>query len=160
MKLILLLLFSFLLILLFVVIFFGLLRTLYVQNNGNQKEFLSGRVPKNMPDGFYKGSVGNIKVPWMGKRFNSKKSTGINRFADEKGNTNEKYPFTTYIGEGIQDKGFKVLKIDYGTNRSPWWIKYILDEVVEVKPGNYLGKVHITILPKVPLTLGYFRLTK
>ena len=160
MKLILLILFSFLLILLFVVIFFGLIRTLYVQNNANQKEFLSGRVPKNMPHGFYKGSIGNIKVPWLGKRFDSKKSMGINRFADEKGKTGEKYPFTTYVGDGIQDKNFKVLKIDYAVNKSPWWIKYILDEVVETASGRYLGKVHVTILPGIPLTLGYFRLAK
>jgi hypothetical protein len=113
-----------------------------------------------MPDGFYKGSIGDIKVPWMGKRFDSKKSRGINRFVDEKGKSNEKYPFTTYVGNGLQDKDFKVFKIDYGVNKSPWWIKYILDEVVETASGQYLGKVHVTILPGIPLTLGYFRLEK
>jgi hypothetical protein len=137
-----------------------LFRTLYVQVKPQQKEFMSGEVPKKMPDGFYNGSVGLSQTAWLGKRFNAEKQAGINKFKNEDGDIVEVFPFVTYIGKGLIDKEKDVIKIDYSKNRSPWWIRFILDEIIEVGPGSYLGKVHINIIPGMPFTVGYFRLTK
>lgn len=141
------------------VILLGVGRSWQVQGSSNQRLFLQGRVPSVLPDGFYRGSVGSISVPWQGKKFDRKKSTGINIFL-ENGKRKEEFSFKTYVGQGVQDKNLQVLKIDYSENTSPWWLTYILDEVVEVAPGKYLGKVHITIIPGLPFTMGYFRLEK
>jgi len=145
--------------LLVLLILFGVVRSWQVQGSSNQKLFLQGKVPSVLPDGFYRGSVGSISVPWQGKKFDRAKSVGINVFV-EKGKKKEEFPFKTYVGAGVQDKHLQVLKIDYSENTSPWWLKYILDEVVEVAPGKYLGKVHITIIPGLPFTMGFFRLEK
>ncbi|MFS8159040.1 MAG: hypothetical protein ACMG6E_02285 [Candidatus Roizmanbacteria bacterium] len=72
----------------------------------------------------------------------------------------KKYPFRVYTGKGTQDKSLTVLKIDYSENRHPWWLRFILDEVVETSPHHLLGKVHVTFLPGLPMTLELFRLEK
>ena len=138
---------------------FGIVRTIQTQHNPQQQEFLGGGVPKEMPNGLYKGSVTGLKTTWQGKRFDRARKVGINVFKN--GNTiDENYPFKMYVGVGIQDKNRKVLKIDYSANAQPFWLKYILDEVVEVSPNKYLGKVHVLLIPGLPFTLGYFRLEK
>ncbi|TSC66197.1 MAG: hypothetical protein CEO21_242, partial [Microgenomates group bacterium Gr01-1014_80] len=81
---------------------------------------------------------------------------GINIFKDTDGNQ-ERYPFKTYTGKGLQDNK-EVLKIDYSANKDPWWLRFILDEIVETAPGKYLGKVHIQVLPGTGFSLGYFKL--
>ena len=73
--------------------------------------------------------------------------------------TEELYPFKTYIGKGLQDKKINVIKIDYAQS-DPWWVTYVLDEIVEIGPQTYLGKVHLTIIPGIPFTVGFFRLQK
>lgn len=135
---------------------FGLFRTIKIQTSPNQMLFLSGHIPKPLPDGLYKGSVAGYKISWKGKRFDSKNQKGINIF-----NTNEeKYPFKTYIGKGIRDTSLDVYKIDYNIPQNPLWLRFILDEIVGVEKGKYLGKVHINLIPGIPITLGYFRLEK
>lgn len=158
MKLVLLALLCVLLIFALIVILLGILRSIQIQNNPQQKEFLNGTVPKDLPNGLYKGKVG-LKTNWQGKRFDASASAGINVFK-KNGQTSESYPFKTYVGPGAQDKNLKVLKIDYSENKKPWWLRYILDEVVEVSPGKYLGKLHITAIPGLPFSLGFFRLEK
>lgn len=140
-----------------VILSMGTIRTIQVQTAPGQKVFLSGKIPAK-PDGTYKGSVRNLKTNWIGKSFHAKDSTGINNFKEGK-NTIEKYPFKTYIGRGIQDTHKDVLKIDYNVSGNPWWLRCILDEVVETEPNNLLGKLHIRILPGVAFTLGYFNLS-
>lgn len=140
-------------------VLFGLFRTMQVQNKPQQKEFLRGKVPKVLPNGFYKGTVTGLNTTWQGKKFDASRSAGINVFK-EGSNKTENFPFKTSVGKGVQDTNMDVLKIDYSSNKSPWWIRYILDEVVEVSPGKYLGKVHITFIPGLPFTMGYFRLEK
>ncbi len=124
-----------------------------MQNGDNAKAFLKGSVPERLPDGFYKGKV-NVKTGWQGKKFNAKEGIGIN-IVDEK----ENYPFKLYKGRGIQDN-IDVVKIDYSKSNDPFWLRFILDEVVEIKPNHYLGKVHLTFIPRVPFTIGYFELEK
>lgn len=144
-------------ILLGVTILLGIWRTLKVQNSPFQQEFLRGKVSPGF-NGFYKGTVTSIKTNWQGKKFIASKSAGINIFKDQDGE-HEKYPFKTYTGKGLQDS-INVLKIDYSNNKDPWWLRFILDELVEASPGKYLGKVHIQIFPGLGFTLGYFRLEK
>lgn len=136
-------------------ILIGEVRTFYIQQSPQNQEFVKGTLPKNL-SGLYKGSV-NLKTTWQGKKFSSTNS-GINIFKDEKGTT-ENFPFKTYSGQGLQDN-IQVLKIDYSINKSPWWLRFILDELVETSPGKYLGKVHITLIPGLPFTVGFFKLEK
>jgi hypothetical protein len=119
-----------------------------------QKLFLSGRVPSPLPNGFYKGSVG-MKTSWQGKKFDAKLQKGINII-----NGREVYPFRTYVGKGLRDKDLDVLKIDYNIPKNPFWLRFILDEIVQTSPNHFLGKVHIKLLPGVHFTLGFFRLEK
>ncbi len=143
---------------------FGFYRTYLTQTSPSQKIFLEGSVPKNL-SGFYPGTVvtnksyqGPVKTytgSWKGKIFNSTDSAGINKMKD-----GEKYPFKTYTAKGIQDKNLDVLKIDYNIEGNPWWLRTILDELVEVGPNKYLGKVHIRLLPGLTFTVGYFKLEK
>lgn len=148
-----------LLILVLITILLGIVRTVQIAHKPQQKEFLGGIVPKVLPNGVYKGTVTGLKTTWVGKRFDASNSSGINVFKD--GNSgSKKYPFKTYVGEGVADKNLKVIKIDYSANKDHWWLRFILDEVVEVSPDKYLGKVHITVIPGLPFSLGYFRLEK
>lgn len=158
MKLVLVLLLCIVLILILLAAIFGIARTIQIQNKPQQKDFFGGSVPKELPNGLYKGTV-NLKTTWQGKRFDASSSAGINVFKNGD-KREEKYPFKTYVGDGVQDKNLKVIKIDYSENQDPWWLKYILDEVVEVSSGKYLGKVHIIVIPGLPFTLGYFQLEK
>jgi|SRR5581483_12010879 len=159
MKFILALIVCILLILVLLVVLFGIVRTIQVQHKPQQKEFLSKSAPKKLPDGIYKGTVTGLTTTWQGKKFDAKNKAGINVFKNG-GTLTEKYPFKLYTGKGVQDKNTTVLKIDYSKNKSPWWLKYILDEVVEVAPGKFLGKVHITVIPGLPFTIGYFQLER
>lgn len=138
-------------------IILGSYRTLQTRMSPNQKLFASGKVPGNL-NGFYKGKVSGYNINWQGKKFDATKSTGVNIFKDGD-KTNERYPFKTYSGKGVADN-MEVLKIDYSENKSPWWLRFILDELVETKPGKYLGKVHITAILGLPFTVGYFTLVK
>ena len=132
----------------------GLLRTWQVQNSSYQKLFLSGKIPDPLPNNLYKGSV-NFKTTWQGKKFDATNSAGINII-----DNNEKYPFKTYTGKGLQDKNLDVFKIDYNIKENPLWLRFILDEIVEIEKNKFLGKVHINLIPGLPFSLGYFRLEK
>ncbi len=133
---------------------FGALRTWGVQNSPNQKLFLGGRVPNPKPDGLYKGSVG-FRTTWQGKKFDASSSTGLNLI-----NNNEVYPFKTYVAKGLLDNKQDVFKIDYNISKNPLWLRFILDEIVETGPNQYLGKVHLKIIPGISFSLGYFKLEK
>lgn len=124
-----------------------------VQHSLYQKVFLSGIFPSPLPEGFYKGSVQALNTSWKGKVFDASHSAGINLFGDKK-----VYPFKTYKGKGLQDTNLDVLKINYNIPENPFWIRLILDEIVEIEPGKYLGKVHLNLIPHLPLSLGYFKL--
>lgn len=144
--------------LLVVILTVGLLWTAKTQRNPVQKQFLIGNVPNSL-NGFYKGNVKGYKGTWQGKKFNASESIGINIFKKE-GETSEQFPFKTYVGNGIQDKNIKVLKIDYNIPQNPLWARFILDELVEIEKNQYLGKLHIRFIPFLPFSLGYFKLEK
>jgi hypothetical protein len=133
----------------------GVMRTQFVQAAPAQSLFLKGRA--ELPSGLYRGSVQGIKFAWKGKIFDKKVSRGVNIFGSD---LHEKYPFTFYLGKGLQDPKKDVVKIDYNLKENPFWMKWILDEVIEYEPNKYVGKLHIRLIPYIPITLGYFYLER
>lgn len=138
----------------------GFVRTYMVQNGSEQKLFLSGKVPSDLPNGFYKGSANIYTGSWRGKKFDHDAETGVNIFRNDFGIEEERYPFRTYIDKGLQDKDLQVIKLDYNVSKNPYYLRWVLDEIVEVGDNKYLGKVHLRIIPGFPFTLGYFTLQK
>ncbi len=135
-----------------------LVRTWVVEEGRMQKVFAKGKAPETMPAGFYKGSVHDVRLSWEGKKF-LHDHRGVNVF--KKGRKEvEKYPFKTGRGKGLRDEHMTVYKIDYNLRENPWWLRACLDEVVEVEPGKYLGKLHVRLVSWMPITLGYFWLKK
>lgn len=116
-----------------------------------QQEFSAGSAGQ-YPSGPYNGTATVGIGSWLGKSFNAAAKTGINRFSD--GN---RYAFTTYAGQGLTDNQ-AVIKIDYNQNSNPWWLRLVTDEIVQVGPNEYLGKIQIHAIPGLTLTYGYFRL--
>ena len=144
------------------------LRTWQMKGEPNHREFLHGKLPNPKPDGFYRGNIG-FEVSWIGKKFDGEHETGINLFENKKARHNsapgfgivhEKYPFATSVGRGLFDEKLFVLKIDYNVKGNPFWIRCILDEIVEIAPNKYLGKMHLRIIPGFPFSVLYFELKK
>jgi len=130
-------------------------RTYRSEASENQKLFLTGKIPSPIPEGFYKGTTEISQKSWQGKTFYSASSTGINTFDGE-----QKYPFNTSQGKGLTDPELDVLKIDYKNGQNPFWVAPVLDEIVEVAPGKYLGTMHYRLIPGFPFVLGFFQLEK
>jgi len=138
---------------------YGVARTQKVEGDPRQNVFAAGTVPAGV-DGLYRGSLQGREVPWKGKKFQDADDTGLNVFVTKDGHTEERYPFRTYVGRGIKDKKLRVLKIDYGVKGNPWWLRRIVDEVVEVAPGELLGKVHVKWILGITFTMDFFKLEK
>ena len=51
-------------------------------------------------------------------------------------------------------------KLDYASPENPFLIGIILDEIVETAPQEYLGKVHMKVVPGYYATIGFFGLRK
>ncbi len=135
------------------------LRTLQMHKEPNQIDFSNGSVPNPLPEGFYHGTAG-FNTSWIGKKFDAAKATGINVLRQKNGTEIEKYSFKTHAGNGLFDKTVFVLKIDYNIPENPFWIRWILDEMVQVAPNHYLGKMQLRIIPGLPFSLLYFELKK
>ena len=98
-------------------------------------------------------------LPWKGKTFDPGTSSGDNiftndglclsrliwpsyrgYFADEPGQSRA-CQFRTYVGSGTLDPDLNVLKIDYDLDVNPKLIiRDVLDELVQIDDGFYLGK--------------------
>lgn len=100
-------------------------------------------------------------LPWLGKTFDSSEA-GMNVFDRESlpftrvswpfyrgvckdGPTSYRaFRFRTYINSGLVDTDRQVLKIDYDLPENPGLtIRRVLDELVQVSEGVFLGKAHI-----------------
>ena len=75
------------------------------------------------------------------------------------GNTNAFY-FKTRAEPALRDAPLRVIKLDYDSPENPFLIRVILDEIVEIAPDQYLGKIHLKVLPGFYSTIGYFGLKK
>ncbi len=124
-----------------------------------QKKFLAGKVPDPVPEGLYQGRSRWKDVSWVGKKFDRATYTGINLFS-KNGKTIERFPFRFYTGKGLRDPGIDVLAIDYNIPESPFYVRPILDEIVSLPDGSYLGKVHLRLIPGYPFTIEFFELRK
>lgn len=144
--------------LIFLFLFLGIIRTFFIQKSKLQKKFLEGTLPSRPLEGFYQGRV-SIKTNWQGKSFDSSSKTGINVLKNSS-SQEKKFPFKTYEGEGLQDKKLKVLKIDYDIKQNPFYIRLVLDEIVQVGDNSFLGKANYKLIPGFPFCLGFFELHK
>lgn len=154
----------------------------FIAEHGSyQKQFSAGSTPQSAPDGFYRGAAHvlfDAGVPWMGKSFDRANNLGFNIFTpaggsllkllapfykrfstNEDGNTRAFY-FQTRTGPGLKDPELNVVKLDYDSPENPFRIRIILDEIVEIAPEQYLGKIHVKVFPGYYSTLGYFGLKK
>jgi hypothetical protein len=116
-----------------IVISAGLARTWQVQRSSKQQQFLGGRVPPEMPNGFYEGSADFYTGSWKGKIFDAAQGRGIN-VLESNGRRHERFSFRIYVGAGLKDPQIEVLKIDYDLPENPRWLR------------------------RLPFSLGYFRL--
>jgi len=101
-------------------------------------------------------------MPWKGKTFNAANNQGDNVFQcsswllahvlwpfyrgyqDDTPQTYRAFTFHTYIAPGKDDPDRQVLKIDYDVPGNPSAsIRRVLDELVQVQDGYYLGKAHL-----------------
>jgi hypothetical protein len=98
-------------------------------------------------------------MPWLGKSFDSAANRGYNRLAGsarwpakllwprysttDDGDSRAAFDFETAIEPGKADPDVQVLKIDYGPVESNpgLVIRQIRDELVELVPDTYLGKI-------------------
>lgn len=134
-------------------------RHVMLQNSDQQQLFLTGTVPSVLPEGEYHGEL-PIQAQWQGQRFDSRTGTGINLFRDGINPIRESYPFVMDVGPSAVDSDFQVIKIDYDVPENPWWMRLLIDEMVETQPEVYLGKVYVQLIPGVPLLVGFFELEK
>jgi hypothetical protein len=164
-----------------VIFVLGSLITFLVERSPYQRIFVQGRAPDPLPDGFHPGEAHVLldkKTPWLGKSFDSQANIGFNVFTPlgarilkflsplyqkfsitEEGNTRAYY-FRTSTGKGKKDSNTEVFKLDYNMPENPFWIRIILDEFTEIAPQQYLGKIHLRLLPGFYATVGYFGLQK
>jgi hypothetical protein len=160
---------------------FWWLVNLLVNRGKRHQQFINGNAPNVAPDGFYQGTAHILfdqKVPWLGKSFDSPNNLGFNIFTpfgakllkilapfyqkfrtDEAGNT-EAFNFKTVMGAGLKDTNVSVIKLDYDAPENPFPIRIILDEIVEIAPEQFLGKIHLKVFPGFYATIGYFGLKK
>jgi hypothetical protein len=142
------------LLLVLVGVVIGMVKSYQTNKHPGNSRFKNGYYPSASLDGRYQGSWMGNQTTWQGKEFFAASKTGINNFSD-----GQRYKFKTYKAKSISsDK--EVLKIDYDIAGNPFWIRRIVDELVEAEPGKYQGKVYIKYLPGLTFSLTYFTLEK
>lgn len=138
----------------------AMIRTYQMEHSAMQEQFEKGVANIATLDGEYKGIAhGYEGSSWKGKTLNRTNHMGINRFVKD-GVASTSYPFQFSLRKGLRDTTMDVITLDYNQEGNPWWLTYIVDEMVEVAPREYLGKVHIKLASNVVCTLGYFTLSK
>ena len=103
--------------------------------------------------------VASLWMPWKGKVFDPDTMTGVNRFQpnvripmkvvfpkytpEEMTRVKvEAFPFRNRIAPGAADADLETFKIDYDFDANPdFLIRRILDEMVQIAPGRFLGKI-------------------
>ncbi len=103
--------------------------------------------------------LARLWMPWTGKAFDPEAKEGRNLFTPgfrpvlrllwpgydvwrpEGGRRFSSFPFTTWEGPSASmPGGADVLKIDYEHPQSPWLIRDVLDELVRIEDGLFLGQ--------------------
>lgn len=154
----------------------------FVVNKGKyNQQFINGNLPQTAPDGFYQGTAHiffNLQTPWLGKSFDSPNHLGFNiftqfgakllkvlapfyqKFRKDEANNTEAFNFRTRTEAGLKDPNINVIKLDYDAPENPFPIRIVLDEIVEIAPEQFLGKIHLKVFPGFYSTIGYFGLQK
>ena len=153
-----------------------------------QKEFRRGKIPYPL-HGFYQGELSlllpnnliesfgsfflKLYLPWKGKYFYKRSgdnilSSSFKLFlnlvsARIKSTRNgiigyHAFPFRTFIKKGVGDKK-TVMELDYDIPRNPAIVRRVIDEIVEVGEGSYLGRTYIKENEKYRLA-AFFRIFK
>jgi hypothetical protein len=135
---------------------YGWYRTYKTQRDPYQEKFLTSTTSPRHLSGFYSGSVVGYHGSWKGKVFNDDAPEGINIFV-QSGKRVERFEFNTMAGRDLRGK-VDVLKIDYNIRGEPFWVKPVLDELVQTSPGHYLGKINYR-LGLFSFSFGFFELT-
>lgn len=110
----------------------------------------------------YAGFVQNRFRPWRGKTFDAGRGRGDNIFGKGAGpwfkvlmpsygarrpdtsETFHAFDFRTYLAPAVLDPGVQALKIDYDLPENPaQTIRRVLDELVELADGYYLGRAFL-----------------
>jgi hypothetical protein len=118
-------------------------------------------------------------LPWKGKTFDASPSKGANIFTrdsrllahvywplyrgyvDDGPETYRAFAFRTYLAPGLADPDRQVLKIDYDLPENPALsIRRVLDELVQVADGVYLGRAHVKWWWGAWQPVAYFSLTQ
>jgi hypothetical protein len=114
------------------------------------------------------GGLARLWMPWKGKAFDSEAKEGRNLFTSgfrpiqhalwpgydidspEGDRRYSTFPFTTWEGRStFAPGGADVLKIDYEHPQSPWLIRDILDELVQIEDGLFLGQALLRVKGKL-----------
>jgi hypothetical protein len=116
-------------------------------------------------------AVTRLWMPWQGKRFDAAANAGDNRLTGSARLPSKllwplysmkdaidgtlAFDFTTYVATSKDDADRQVMVIDYsGIEDNPRLvIRSVRDELVEIVPGAYLGKI-LFRLPSVPRLFG------
>ena len=117
-------------------------------------------------------------MPWRGKTFDAARARGDNIFTrdslfaahvywplyrgyiDDGPETYRAFAFRTYVAAGRADPDRQVLKIDYNLEGNPRpSIRRVLDELVQITDGFYLGKAHLKWWWGTSQVVAYFTLS-
>ncbi|GAB7142172.1 hypothetical protein [Mycobacterium riyadhense] len=120
--------------------------------------------------------VTSLWMPWQGKRFDAAKRTGDNRMIStaelpskllwplykmkDAADGKLAFDFKTYSDAGKRDPDVQVMVIDYAEvgDNPRLIIRSIRDELVEVVPGTYLGKILFRLPRNRYAMIGFFAL--
>lgn len=106
--------------------------------------------------------LADLWMPWKGKTFDFARERGENIFTNDSyllarlfnplyrgfkpdtAKTYRAFAFRTYLAPGVMDPDRMVLKIDYNLKENPaLTVRRVLDELVQLEDGLYLGKAHV-----------------
>jgi hypothetical protein len=118
-------------------------------------------------------------MPWQGKQFDPASQTGNNilerrfyatahliwpfyrRYTEVGPKTFHAFTFQTSMSAGLADRDRQVFKLNYNLAGNPRLnVRRVVDELVEVDDGYFLGKTHLQWLWGVWQLVAYFALWK
>jgi hypothetical protein len=120
--------------------------------------------------------MGSVYMGWLGKQFDAAQGRGDNHFRGSMegwtrwlwphyegirpcgDGTFDAFGFRTWTGAGLLDPEVQVLKIDYDLPESPYSLRRILDELVQLPDGRLLGKAQLLTWWGQWTTIAYFAL--
>ena len=123
------------------------------------------------------GGLASLWMPWQGKTFSVAQQHGENvlskgsyflarvfnpfyrGFRSDTPKTYRAFAFRTYAAPGLFDEDLTVLKIDYDLKENPaLTVRRVLDELVQLDDGLFLGKAHVRWWWGRWQTVAYFSL--